>query len=88
MADQGAAGPFDSDRRYEALSGGREQRSVYYLARRRLGLSVREWDALPWWQSRLYLEGLSEEFTGGDDHRETVTIDASSTPLGDFGFGT
>lgn len=31
--------------------------------RRRLHFSADEWRALPWWQTRLYLEGLNEEFT-------------------------
>lgn len=32
-----------------------------YLARRYLGLSPAEYDALPWWERRLYLEGFREE---------------------------
>ena len=27
---------------------------------------MNEWDALPWWQARIYLDGLSEEFSEGD----------------------
>lgn len=34
---------------------------VLYLARRKLGMSVEEWRRLPWWQQRLYQEGLLAE---------------------------
>lgn len=34
---------------------------TYYLVRRHLGYSPREWDQLAWWQQQLYLEGLEEE---------------------------
>lgn len=47
--------------RYEGLSGGREQRLFYYLARRYLGLTPAGWDALAWWEQKAYLEGFEEE---------------------------
>jgi len=34
---------------------------AYYLARRYLSMSPREWDALAWWEQRMYLEGYEEE---------------------------
>lgn len=34
-----------------------------YWVRRHLGYTVAEWRALPWWTTRLYLEGLEAEFT-------------------------
>jgi hypothetical protein len=43
-----------------------------------LGFSVEEWDALPWWQSRMYVECLSEELTGDaapEEEEEPVEID-------------
>lgn len=36
-------------------------------------------DALPWWQERLYLEGLNREFSDEDEDH------ASADPLMDFG---
>lgn len=55
------------------MTGGRPGRIAYYLARRHLGFSVAEWQALPWWQSRLYAEGLAEEFADpGVSHVDDV----------------
>jgi hypothetical protein len=34
---------------------------VYYLARRHLSMGPPEWDALPWWQQKVYLEGFVDE---------------------------
>lgn len=31
------------------------------MARRRLGFSVDEWLSLPWWQRRVYIEGMNNE---------------------------
>jgi hypothetical protein len=49
------------DARYERLSGGPGKRAVLYVARRKLGLSPDEWEALPWWTQRLYIDGLLNE---------------------------
>lgn len=42
------------------------------MARRHLGFEVDEWRAMPWWKTRLYTEGLVEEFTPRDPDVETV----------------
>lgn len=34
---------------------------LIYLARRRLGMTPEEWLALPWWQTRVYIEGYQAE---------------------------
>lgn len=57
----GAVQPGKRGSRYEQVSGGLGQRRIYYLARRKLQLSPEEWDALPWWQERMYVEGFGEE---------------------------
>lgn len=31
------------------------------MIRRHLGFTIDEWQALPWWQQRLYMEGFAEE---------------------------
>lgn len=49
------------DARYEQLSGGAVNRIVLYLARRRLGITPTEWNALPWYEQRMYIEGFIEE---------------------------
>lgn len=36
-------------------------RRLHYLFRRRLGMSVDDAEALPWWEWRLLVEGLDEE---------------------------
>ncbi|WP_190824684.1 hypothetical protein [Saccharopolyspora pogona] len=36
------------------------------MVRRYLGFSVDEWDRLPWWQQRLYVEELDAELSGPD----------------------
>lgn len=53
---------------------------VYYAARRHLGYSPEEWDHLPWWQARLYLEGMRMEFD--PDHAEPAQ---ATDDLGLFG---
>lgn len=35
------------------------------MARRYLGFTVAEWNALPWYESRLYIEQMNEELTEG-----------------------
>lgn len=40
------------------------------MVRRHLGFSVDEWDRLPWWQQRLYVEELDAELAGGDQGAE------------------
>jgi hypothetical protein len=40
------------------------------LVRRHLGYSVEEWEALPWHQQLVYLEGLAEEFYDPDRNVE------------------
>lgn len=47
--------------RFEALSGGASKRAFYYLAGRFLHMTPREWDELPWWVQRVYLEGFQAE---------------------------
>lgn len=47
--------------RYERLAGDEDQRATLYVVRRRLRFSIDEWRALPWWQKRVYIEGLRRE---------------------------
>jgi hypothetical protein len=34
-------------------------------------MSRREWQALEWWERRLYLEGLDKEFSGDEERTPT-----------------
>jgi hypothetical protein len=42
------------------------------MARRHLHFEVDQWRAMPWWKTRLYTEGLIEEFTPREEGVETV----------------
>ena len=55
------APPGRLEARYERLAGAEAKRRELYIVRRRLRFTVDEWQALPWWQKRLYIEGLEWE---------------------------
>ena len=58
MADPGDP-PKKGNPRIEVLTRGHG--STYYLARRYFNLSPSEWDALPWWESVILIQGLQEQ---------------------------
>lgn len=86
MVDGSVLAPGSLDARYEELSGGREHALEIYLAARYFQLSPKEWDDLPWWVRRTYIEGLEEEQIIGSPEVEHVQKAASSRvdidPLG------
>lgn len=43
--------------------------------RRHLGLGVAEQAALPWWEHRLYVEGLVDELTDPDERVQEVAVE-------------
>jgi hypothetical protein len=53
--------PGRLEARYERLAGTEAQRTTLYVVRRRLNFTIDEWRALPWWQRRVYIEGLQDE---------------------------
>jgi hypothetical protein len=53
--------PGSIEARWERLAGDPGRRSELYWARRRLGFSIDEWVSLPWWQRRVYIEGMNNE---------------------------
>ena len=53
--------PGSLNARYDDVSGGEGQRRAYYMARRHLGMSPAEWDALAWWEQKMYLDGYTWE---------------------------
>lgn len=71
------AAPGSLDARYEQLAGGQLRRTELYVARRRLGFSINEWLALPWWQRRVYIEGANDEA----EARAEAAGEQSPTPL-------
>lgn len=57
----GAVQPGSLDLRYEEVSGGWENRRTYYYVRKILHFSADEWDALTWWQRRMYIEQMTSD---------------------------
>lgn len=55
------AAPGSLRGRYEQLAGPAEKRRELYIARVKLGYTIDEWLALPWWQRKLYVEQMIEE---------------------------
>lgn len=53
-------GRLVSDERYELLAGDETERTKLYTVRFYLHFTVDEWRKLPWWQQRLYIEGLNK----------------------------
>lgn len=56
----GAPQPGRLKARYEDLAGDLAHRQELYIVRYHLGFGADEWHALPWWQRRVYLEGLQD----------------------------
>lgn len=79
MDHGGAVLPGRVAARYEALTGGPEGRRTYYLVRKHLGFTATEWDALPWWQQRMYVEELAADLFGPT---EGLDSDAQLAALG------
>lgn len=79
MGQAGDYRPKRQGRRYRALS--LDYRRLYYLVRRYLYFTPAEWDALPWWAQKVYIEGLKEELT---DH---TRADPSEAPDDFAGLG-
>ncbi len=63
--------------RYEALAGDADERNVLYIFRRRLGMGVDDVRALPWYEKRLLLEGLYQEFRD-PDAEDVEPVDVST----------
>jgi hypothetical protein len=57
-------GPFVADARYEALTGGLERRQIAYLMKSKLGYEPEEVSAMPWHRLRMWLEGITWDFSG------------------------
>lgn len=55
------AAPGSLEARYEQLAGPESRRRELYIARTKLGFTINEWTALPWWQRRVYVEGMQDE---------------------------
>ena len=74
---RGTDAPGTLDRRYELITQSRTRRLVWYIVRRHLQFSIEEWEALPWYQQLVYLEGIQEEFYQEDDSEPEREEDVS-----------
>lgn len=78
-------GPYPA--RYESLAGDEDERLLLYLLCSRLGLSVSEAKALPWWEYDLLIEGIAWDLErqanlAGAGGEETEHVD----DVADLGF--
>lgn len=55
--------PSESERRFERLAGGPDERRIDYLLRRHLGTTRAKLLQRPWWEYELVIEGLVAEFS-------------------------
>lgn len=75
------AAPGSLEARYQRLAGPVSRRHELYVARTKLHYSIDDWLALPWWQRRVYLEGMSDEADaalnrGQEQHQGPAWVDA------------
>ena len=66
MGRRAVAEPGIRSRRYELITRSEQQRTLWYLVRRHLGFTRSEWEALPWHDQLVYMEGILEEFYEDD----------------------
>lgn len=74
--------PGSRQARYERLAGDEEHRRLLFLVRAELGIGIDEWQSMPWWQQRVYRDGMNAkirearaaagESTGGDQSKSLV----------------
>lgn len=63
----GAVQPGKIDGRYEGLTGGEDQRRLYYTVLKLFHITRREWDDMPWHDQRMYIEQLNKDPEYNDD---------------------
>lgn len=80
----GGARPKRLEERYEDVAGPFPARQTHYLARRHLGFLPAEFDALPWHERRMFIEGLIFEFTD-EEPDEWIDGDDSEQLTSAFG---
>lgn len=83
MARLGVRRPKRLTERYDSLAGDLNERRTLYLFRRRLGITPEEARRLPWWEWKMYVDGLLWEFA---DTEETEYVDGTADNLRDQGF--
>ena len=57
----GAVRPGKIESRYEGLTGGEDQRRLYYTVLKLFRITRQQWDEMPWHDQRMYIEQLNED---------------------------
>lgn len=86
MAGEGTQRPGIAGDRYELLTGGRGGRLTYWAIIKRLRITAPEWDKLPWYVQRMYLEMLREEIESENEEGGGGSVDAASDDITAYGF--
>jgi len=81
--------PKKDNPRLAGLTG--ERGTEFYLAKRYFNSSPEEWDAMPWWLTTTYLNGLTEQGVIGDGNEKSPNKGSNSPgqagPLVDYASG-
>lgn len=78
----GAVQPGKIDGRYEGLTGGEDQRRLYYTLLKIFHITRQQWDEMPWHDQRMYVEQLNKDpeynedgESGGSEAQELTSWD-------------
>lgn len=77
--DRGQVLPGSLDSRYEQLTGNEDKRMEWFIVRKELNYSIDDWEALPWWHQRVYIDGLIKQAdadSGGSESDDGRTIES------------
>lgn len=67
----GAVRPGKIEDRYEGLTGGEDQRHLYYTVLKLFHITRREWDDMPWHDQRMYVEQLNKDPEYKDEEEDS-----------------
>lgn len=73
--------------RYEELAGAPAQRVEWFRALFHFGKTVDEWERLPWWQPKMYMDELAKHLrreAGVEDPQDTP-VDGDISDMSDLG---
>lgn len=78
MADEKRGRPKSLDRRYGRLS--EDKKNTYFAVKTHLGYEPEEWEELPWWKQRMWVEKLNEKFATPEDDPSASSPPAQVSP--------
>lgn len=82
--DPGAVQPGKIDERYELITGGEDQRRLYYVVLKIFGLTRQQWDVIPWHDQRMYIEQLNADPEYNADPDDSGGTEVELTDWGDL----